>query len=441
MDTHTGYYQNLKKYCKTMPCPSGHQIDLDLKRTFPTDNRCMKEEFLDKMKNILLCYSIRNITVGYCQGMNFIVARLLLIMEDEEKTFWIFVQIIENLLSLINYQELTGVVIETTLIETLISYYLPELNAYLQKKDFAISLSNFIHKWIVCLFCQTLKQEMVYTLYDFFFIDGFIIIIKASIYILTCLQKEIIKQKNFNEIYSIFVDIKNKIINPKNMIFFICQKKFRINKNDIIAYRKLLEGPIMNNINTSELKFNVRRTAEEKKALLKRKGINCNPVWPFCLYQPSLYEIKDVLILKESKPPYIIDDYYYIKNEEYHDEKIDFIDGDLPIDKINNFEILIERRKHVCDDQKIVDISKKFSKQEKEIENDILDSEKDLSDEMKIYELVKKSKDIDKIIKYICLMMSKKEEKTILKNEIEIIKEKNKDFIYYTKDYFSIESH
>ena len=52
MDTHTGYYQNLKKYCKTMPCPSGHQIDLDLKRTFPADNRCMKEEFLDKMKNI-----------------------------------------------------------------------------------------------------------------------------------------------------------------------------------------------------------------------------------------------------------------------------------------------------------------------------------------------------------------------------------------------------
>ena len=66
-----------------MPCPSGHQIELDLKRTFPTDKRCMKEEFLNKMKNILLCYSIRNITVGYCQGMNFIVARLLLIMEDE----------------------------------------------------------------------------------------------------------------------------------------------------------------------------------------------------------------------------------------------------------------------------------------------------------------------------------------------------------------------
>ena len=221
------------------------------------------------------------------------------------------------------------------------------------------------------------------------------------------------------------------------MIFFICQKKFRITKDDIKAFRKLLEGPVKNKLSTSELKFNVRRTAEEKKSLLKKHGIYCNPIWPFCLYQPSIYDIKDILVLKESKQPYIIEDYYYIKNEEYHDEKIDYIDGDLALDKINNIEILIERRKHVCDDQKIVDISKKFSQQEKEIENEIMDSEMDKSNEMKIYELVKKSKDIDKIIKYICLMMEKKEEKTILKNEIEIINEKNKGFIYYTKEYFS----
>jgi hypothetical protein len=128
----------------------------------------MKEEFLQKMKNILLCYSVRNITVGYCQGMNFLIARLLLIMENEEETFWIFVQIVEQLLSLLNYQELSGVVVETTLIETLISYYLPELDSFLKKKDFTLSLSNFIHKWIVCLFSQTLRPEMVYTLYDFF---------------------------------------------------------------------------------------------------------------------------------------------------------------------------------------------------------------------------------------------------------------------------------
>ena len=83
MDTHPGYYKNLIEYSKSMPCPFAHQIDLDLKRTFPNDEKCMKDEFLLKMRNILLCYSIRNNTVGYCQGMNFLVARFLLIMENE----------------------------------------------------------------------------------------------------------------------------------------------------------------------------------------------------------------------------------------------------------------------------------------------------------------------------------------------------------------------
>ena len=434
MDLHPGYYKNLIEYCKNMPCPMGHQIELDLKRTFPNEEICMKEEFLQKMQNILLCYSVRNTTVGYCQGMNFLVARILLIMENEEETFWIFVQIMEQLLSLLNYQELSGIVVDTTLIETLISYYLPELNSFFKKKEFTLTLSNFIHKWIVCLFSQTLRPEMVYTLYDFFFIDGFITMIKTSIFILTCIQKELLTKKVFGEIYSIFVEIENKITNPKNLIFFICQKKFRLDKDDIITYRKMLEGPIINKINTSELQYNVRRTAEEKKKLLKKKNIYCNPNWPFCLYQASLFDVREVLILKESKPPYIIEDYYYVKNQEYHDENIDYIDGDIPLDKTRNVEILIERRKHVCDDQKIVDISQNF--QDKNIQNEMGDLNTDKSAEMKIYELVKNSKDIDEITRCICKKLGKKEEKIILKNEIDLINEKNKEFIYYTKDYF-----
>ena len=392
----------------------------------------MSDNFLQKMKNILLCYSTRNTTVGYCQGMNFLVARLLLIMEDEEKVFWLFVQIIENFLSLYNYQELTGIIIETTLIETLISYYLPELNKFLAKKDFTITTSNFIHKWIVCLFSQTLKPDIVYTLYDFFFIDGFISIIKNTIFILTSIQQEILSKKTFGEIYSVFTDVENKIINPKNMIFFICQKKFNLTKADLIKYRKLLQIPIVNKITAGELKSNVRRTAEEKKALLKRKNIHCDPNWPFCLYDPSAFDLKDILIIKENKTPLIIEDYYYIKHKGYQDDINDLIDGNIEIDKTADKEILIERHKHICDDQKIVELSQNFGKIENVISTENVDKESDKSQEMKIYELLRKSKDVDKVINFIKEDLKAKEEKLVLINEIDIINEKNKNFIYYT---------
>ena len=415
-----------------MPCPSERQIDLDLKRTFPNEKEVMADNFLQKMKNILLCYSTRNTTVGYCQGMNFLVARLLLIMEDEEKVFWLFVQIIENFLSLYNYQELTGIIIETTLIETLISYYLPELNKFLAKKDFTITTSNFIHKWIVCLFSQTLKPDIVYTLYDFFFIDGFISIIKNTIFTLTSIQQEILSKKTFGEIYSVFTDVENKIINPKNMIFFICQKKFNLTKTDLIKYRKLLQIPIVNKITAGELKSNVRRTAEEKKALLKRKNIHCDPNWPFCLYDPSAFDLKEILIIKENKTPLIIEDYYYIKHKGYQDDINDLIDGNIEIDKTADKEILIERHKHICDDQKIVELSQNFGKLENVISTENVDKESDKSQEMKIYELLRKSKDVDKVINFIKEDLKAKEEKLILINEIDIINEKNKNFIYYT---------
>ncbi len=50
-----------------------------------------------------------------------------------------------------------------TLIETLIAYYLPQLNKFLTEKDFTIILIISI-KGFVCLFSQTLKPEMVYNL-------------------------------------------------------------------------------------------------------------------------------------------------------------------------------------------------------------------------------------------------------------------------------------
>ena len=407
-----------------------------MRRTFPEEEKCMNENFLQKMKNILLCYSTRNSTVGYCQGMNFLVARLLMIMEDEENVFWIFVQIMENMLSLLNYQELTGIIVETTLIETLISYYLPELHKFLVKKDFTLTTSNFIHKWIVCLFSQTLIPEMVYTIFDFFFIDGLFSIIKTSIFILTSIQQEVLSQKSFTDIYSTFTEIGNEVTNPKNIIFFICQKKFNIRKNDIVVYRKMLQVPIVNKIKQGELK-SIKRTAKEKKALLKKKNINCNPNWPFCLYDPSYFNLKDYLIFKESKAPFIIDDYYYIKNIGYQDDINDLIDGVIESDKTANNEILIERHKHICDDQKIVEISQNFSKLERVYTNESGDKENEKSQEMLIYESLKKFKDVDTIVNYIKEDLKKKEEKTVLINEIDIINEKNKNFIYYTKNYFN----
>jgi hypothetical protein len=55
------------------------------------------------MKNVLSAYSKRNPMIGYCQGMNFIVARISKVMETEEQAFWVFVQLMESVLPINHY--------------------------------------------------------------------------------------------------------------------------------------------------------------------------------------------------------------------------------------------------------------------------------------------------------------------------------------------------
>ena len=65
-----------------MPTLYEKQIDKDIKRT-NSESLKKNPELKTKMKNILMCYSIRNSSIGYCQGFNFLVLRLLEVLKGE----------------------------------------------------------------------------------------------------------------------------------------------------------------------------------------------------------------------------------------------------------------------------------------------------------------------------------------------------------------------
>ena len=88
------YYNTLlNKYpVNPISIKNENQIILDIYRTFPEDED-FKEEKINSLKNILIAYSRRNCTLGYCQGFNYIVGKILKVITNEENAFWIFTQI------------------------------------------------------------------------------------------------------------------------------------------------------------------------------------------------------------------------------------------------------------------------------------------------------------------------------------------------------------
>lgn len=408
---------------------------MDIQRTFPDEKLCMENNFLVKLKNILICYSIRNTSIGYCQGMNFIVGRLLLIMDNEEQVFWIFIQIIEKILPLIYYSDLAGIIIETTIIDAFISFYLSNFYKYLIDSSFKLPLNNFIHKWMVSLFTQALSPEMAYTFLDFFFLDGEVCLFKCSLFVMAMIEEYIYKNNDFEYMFNMFNEAPTHIHDPKTLIYFLYEKNFDINENDLKIYREKLKIPV-----TIKLKEEIRESfykqCEDRKINLKKKKIHCNPNWPTCLYDNYNHIVVDYVIMKENKLPFLINDYYYIKNKGNENGNFDNIDE---LGNSSNKDILIERHKHVCDDKKLVNSSQNLiensTKRNKNLKLDMLFEENKTNEETKIYGHLGESKDFDNIMNEIRnnLMMKEKE---IDMKEMKLMMEKNAEGEkYYDRDY------
>ena len=84
MDQNKDYYKNLLELSKKIPLVYESQILKDIPRTKPEILK-KNPSFKEKMRNILVCYSIRNNSIGYCQGFNLLIIRLLEVFQNEVK--------------------------------------------------------------------------------------------------------------------------------------------------------------------------------------------------------------------------------------------------------------------------------------------------------------------------------------------------------------------
>ena len=102
-------------------------------------------------------------------------------------------------------------------------------------------------------------------------------------------------------------------------------------------------------------------------------------------------------------------------------------------------KLLIERHRHICDDQKLVDSSQNFSDFKKlmleQLKNNI---EKNKSQELKIYESIRKFTNVDQYIKQIRNVL--RDGKRIIKiKEIKAIYDRFKNYKYYPDNYSMFE--
>ena len=347
------YYENiLNNYPDYIPSNWENVIDADIPRTFP-DEKNLNEEDPKKLRNILVAYSRRNPKIGYCQGFNFFAARLLLIFEDEENTFWVFTQVLENILPNDYFSELNGMMVDCLVLSNLFNKF-KEVKDYITKLNADICLKNLFYKWFDSLYADGCSFLNFYVIWDAMMLDGNIVLFRATLTILEELKDKILKFNDFNELNEFFEEkIKDENFNSKKFLNKLLDSNyFGFNMDDIWELREKCYKDVYESIKKT-------KEVEAKSKENKEKEI-CNIEWPFCVETINEFYIQKVEILKTSDYNNIIIDYDFFDdnlNEKIlnNEKKKQNEDGkELNEEEINKkkseiyHNLLIQRDVHKC---------------------------------------------------------------------------------------------
>ncbi|XP_022256864.1 TBC1 domain family member 2B-like [Limulus polyphemus] len=156
------YYNNL---CSLAPesevvSENRRQIGLDLLRTIPSNVRFSdpNADGVRKLQEVLQAFCLHNPSVGYCQGMNFLVGMCLLFLEPED-AFWCLVAVTEKHFTP-NYfdQNLIGAQADQEVLKDLLKDKLPNLHRHLASND--IEISTITLNWFLAVFFDAVPFEI-----------------------------------------------------------------------------------------------------------------------------------------------------------------------------------------------------------------------------------------------------------------------------------------
>ena len=150
INNNPNYYSSLCELTKKIPLIYEKQIEVDLERTDVSEGTTTEKigsDVIPHLRQILQCYSVRSSSIGYCQGFNYIAAKIYKVTQDEEETFWILTKVLEEILPINYYSDIIGLIADSIVIYSSVQSIFPELSEHFKDNELKVSfLHNFALK-------------------------------------------------------------------------------------------------------------------------------------------------------------------------------------------------------------------------------------------------------------------------------------------------------
>ncbi|XP_075060723.1 TBC1 domain family member 2A isoform X2 [Mixophyes fleayi] len=129
-----------------------------------------------------------------------LAALALLVLEDEESSFYCLVDIVENIMPAEYYcNSLSGSQVDQRVFKDFLSEKLPRLTAHFQQHKIDLSLITF--NWFLVVFVDSLVSEILLRVWDAFMYEGTKVIFRYALAIFKYNEEEILKLNDEMDIY------------------------------------------------------------------------------------------------------------------------------------------------------------------------------------------------------------------------------------------------
>ncbi|CAG9324067.1 unnamed protein product [Blepharisma stoltei] len=201
-------------------------IDLDVIRSYQ-GHQIITGQIL---KNILKSIAVYNPEIGYCQGMNYVAGTLYVQLQDEELVFKCLIGMIEKFqMQPLYVQSLPKLKQFFYQLDRLIGILLPDIHSLF--REIGLCSGHFTASWFITVFSSILqdKPELLLSIWDLFFLEGWKIAFKVCIAILSRASREI-QGKRFEDVMSLLTNI-----NTPNCPIDVFDERFleKVHKIDI----------------------------------------------------------------------------------------------------------------------------------------------------------------------------------------------------------------
>ncbi|XP_003699843.1 GTPase activating protein and centrosome-associated isoform X2 [Megachile rotundata] len=245
----------------------------DISRTFPAHDYFKETGGLgqDSLYRISRAYAVYDEEVGYCQGLSFLVASLLLHM-PEEQAFCVLVKLMYDYgLRDLYKDRFDNLHMRFYQLNRLIEDQLPEL--YKHFCDRGVETHMFAAQWFLTLFTARFPLYLVFHILDVFLLQGLDTLFQVALALLMLCKKELL-QLDFESILKYFrVHLPKRCRNEEvsryvmKLACSVTLKKLKKYEAEFMTLKEAQENADEYSNEVEQLRGTVARNEEEKQRL------------------------------------------------------------------------------------------------------------------------------------------------------------------------------